>query len=524
MSTETTIDHPAALVASRPGLPVFDHFGWDDDDRLICTDAATLNSVRRKALSPSTSNSLGRKSCPARWAVDKVLRMDDPMTAAGKGTGAHSILELFFQLPGPERTKTKITELGGTVTAEQWGDDADGNLARLWRRDVQGMAVGIFSICDPTKVDVIQTEMKIDGVEIDGVPFNGTIDLVERLDDGSIRLIDFKSGKVQNSFFGDFHGDQLRLYVAAWEALRDVTVAEAKVYYISHGKTHTVNLSDTAMRKTLRAYRRAWARHNDITSTGLFPTKVTSLCGWCPVVDQCPTAKQNGKVARVALPDPVLVSTARRVQSVGAARLNGHNVEHRASPQEVDTEGDTMSTTDENASAILSPSDGKNWVTENNGKLHPASYAYNKLVELVTFANFSLQDYRQPNTSANRLRYARLLQWMAVEIVDEAHPDYTDDDYGSGMMKHATTTMRYVIRQMGKRTTPVHPPFGQDAEAWEKWSDKVIARSADLLCVAAQMYQQGTASDVADALDLDDDDVFGESIDPWLDQIEGDHQ
>lgn len=524
MSTETTIDHPAALVASRPGLPVFDHFGWDDDDRLICTDAATLNSVRRKALSPSTSNSLGRKSCPARWAVEKVMRIDDPLSPAGKGTGAHRILELFFQLPPAARTKDQITALGPIAAKEQWQERAEDNIAKLWLRDVEKMAVGIFDICDPAKVDVLHTEYVISGVDVSGVPFNGTIDLVERLDDGGVRLIDFKSGKVANTFFGDSHGDQLRLYAAAWKSLTGQDATAAAVYYIAHGKTHTVNLSDAAMRKTLRAYRRAWSLHNDITSTGAFPTKVSTLCGWCPVVDQCPRARSNDKVARVALPDPVLVSTARRVQSVGAARLNGHNIEHRASPQEVDTEGDTMSTTDENASAILSPSDGKNWVTENNGKLHPASYAYNKLVELVTFANFSLQDYRQPNTSANRLRYARLLQWMAVEIVDEAHPDYTDDDYGSGMMKHATTTMRYVIRQMGKRTTPVHPPFGQGAEAWEKWSDKVIARSADLLCIAAQMYQQGTASDVVNALDLDDDDVFGESIDPWLDQIEGDHQ
>lgn len=523
MKTETTAtaDHQTTTeMPDRPGVPVFDHFGWDDDNRLVCTDNATLDSVRRAALSPSTSNSLGRKSCPARWAVDKVLRMDDPMTAAGKGTGAHSILELFFQLPGPERTKTKITELGGTVTAEQWGDDADGNLARLWRRDVQGMAVGIFSICDPTKVDVIQTEMKIDGVEVDGVPFNGTIDLVERLDDDSIRLIDFKSGKVQNSFFGDFHGDQLRLYVAAWEALRDVTVAEAKVYYIAHGKVHDVDLRDSAMRKTLRAYRRAWALHNDITSTGLFPTKVTNLCGWCPVVDQCPTAKQNGKVARVALPDPVLVSTARRVGSVSATGKNGHNIKSKPAPTTATGhEGDIVTVTHEHASGILAPRDTKNWLTENDKRLNAASYTFNKMVELTTFANFTLQDYRQPNTATNRQRFARLLQWMAVEIVYDVHPENESDDFGDGLMKHATTTMRYVIRQMAQRVKPIHPPFGKGIEDWEDWSERVIRRTSAILVGAATLYEQGTPKSVSDAIDLDSDDgVFGEPIDPWINQ------
>lgn len=508
--TTTTTEEPA-----RPGVPVFDHFAWDDDGHLVCTDDDTLASVRRTALSPSTSNGLDPKSCPARWAVEKVLRIDDPMSAAGKGTGAHRILELFFQLPPAARTKTQIAELGALATKEQWADDADSNLARLWRRDVEKMAVGIFAVCDPPEVTVVSTEATITDIEVGGVPFNGTIDLVERTADG-IRLIDFKSGKVQNTFFGDTHGDQLRLYAAAWKAAHGDTVTEAAVYYIAHGKVHDVDLSRIKMARTLRGYKRAWARHNQITDTALFPTKSSPLCGWCPIVDQCPTAARNDKVARVALPDPVLIATARRLKDVSGTGKNGHNIENEST---TDHEGATTMPAPKDASTILSKRDGKSWVTENeDGRLNAASYTFNKMVELTTFANFVLQDYRQPNNAANRQRFARLMQYIAVETVYDAHPDYAEDDFGSGVLKHAATIARYVVRQMRTRTSPIHPPFGKGVEEWEAWADKVITRSASVLVGAARLYDDGTPSGVGDAFGFDgDDDVFGEDISPWID-------
>src|SRR5699024_9202225 len=115
-----------------------------------------------------------------------------------------------------------------------------------------------------------------------------------------------KSGKAKTAAdakrWGDPEGDQLRLYVAAYEARHGVKPKVAALLYTGVGRSRKVSVTGPAVQRTTEKFTKAWAYLKRQVACGQFDTKVTPLCGWCPLVNSCPVAQAEGKEAKVPAP------------------------------------------------------------------------------------------------------------------------------------------------------------------------------------------------------------------------------
>lgn len=281
--------------------------------------------VARTSLSVSSAKAI--ESCPARWAAEKLFPSQSLFDAATVGNGGHAVLERLFALPGAERTIDRAAELLGAVI-DDFRDGTDSRYAfpelaedatrTRWSADVWNGIATLWDIEDPTTVDVYANEYEVETVDVGGVPFGGFIDRIDRVTHSktgvpALRLVDFKTGKFIDQDakrrFGDDHGDQLRLYAEAIEAIfaalpetdpdHGLKVIEAVDYYTRHGKKTKVALSAPYRRRTLAAHAERWAKHGECTSSGRFPAQASALCTFCPLVLQCPFRAESVNWGRV---------------------------------------------------------------------------------------------------------------------------------------------------------------------------------------------------------------------------------
>lgn len=299
----TTGDIPRGSRSEAATRPPSRVFGWDKGD-LAITDEEQRNRYRRPNLSPSTSKAM--EGCPARWAAEKALpQADNPFGAAELGTSAHSVMEDLFdinQVDPKDRTPETAMLILLKHSKVVWPGKDEVTYAKRgqWISAVHDAYKGLFDIEDPKTVAVHSIEMGVGQpggkyeAEIHGVPFIGFIDRVDHTPDG-LRPVDYKSSAKRRPLkFGDDHGDQVRLYAEVLRQIEGAMPKTAGLYYTRLGQSRIVNIKPAEMRKVLGRFKKSWGALNLYIDKGAFPTKASPLCGWCPLVNSCPTAAANG--------------------------------------------------------------------------------------------------------------------------------------------------------------------------------------------------------------------------------------
>ena len=516
-----------------------DKLAWDGK-KLIVTDEAVISQIRRKALSASTSKSM--QSCAARWVGERLLRneVEDPFAPAPLGTSAHSVLEDFYddRVYAPEQRTMNLAERIVLRDAdEMWPDLDDESDAvraamritrRRWIEEVKIAYEGIFVIEDPKTIEIYDRELQIDGLTINGVPTNGFIDRVRygvnKAGKRGLWADDYKSGKIGNTRFGDDHGDQLRIYAAALKEKTGEMPVGAGVLYTKFGKDRDVDISQRAIDKTLKVFELSWKRHNNYMKSHEFPTKVSALCGWCPLINSCPVAKAEGKAvspkvadqmhsathlgiptlrhgaaapAPAAVPDTVAEAPATAVP----AEVPAVPVLHLPDPQswgigaedlarlERDAEfaahmfgnGDTPTTDHEKDHQMSRITEDKPWVRRTvEGELNPMSYAAMGLFGLTELAVEAIHAAGIDVTATS----VKALSATLHHVVSEAETHWTgSSDVDSG----ANSRMRGALRT-ALATLPM--PFGGDAAAWDAWVAAAIRRCRAITAVTLYLDQE----------------------------------
>ena len=530
----TTITPPLPVETAPPLLA--DSLAWDGK-RLVVTDDSIIDGkLRRKALSASTSKSM--QSCAARWVGERLLRSDieDPFAPAPLGTSAHSIMEDLFDadhIAPNERTMETAARLVNKAADEKWPDipgetDAVRAAVRIakarWIEEVRQAYEGLFVIEDPTEIDVHSRELQIDGLTINGVPTNGFIDRVRRgtnKESGKYGLIveDYKTGKVQNTRFGDDHGDQIRVYAAAIKEKFGEMPVGGTVLYTKFGKSREIDLRPAAMSKTLKTFELSWKRHNSYMKSGSFPTKVSSLCGWCPLVNACPVAAAEGKTVSEKVADQIHtaaelgIPVIRPVSGPDDTSLDFPDTEPGAgtgshelvfyAPEDGEMPAAVAADVERAAEAAAhmyssgenpikhSVKDGimteniinedKPWVEKTReGEINPAAYKVTAAFGLAELAAEALHKADMPLNKTNVAGLANTFYF----VISRAQKAWT----GSvSLQDSANTRLRGALRTVIE-TLPL--PLGQDVEAWNEWVDAAVKRTKAISTVAISILTE----------------------------------
>jgi putative RecB family exonuclease len=252
------------------------------------------------ALSPSRLQDF--QSCPRKFQHAAVDRIPQPATYATlKGTFVHHVLEGLFKMPGPERTAEFAKGLIDEAEAEVLTDRAvadvgldDAGRERL-RDETRQMIDRYVQMEDPSTVNTEGVELRIRH-EVDGVPMMGILDRLDREKDGSLSIVDYKTGALPNRDFDSKTFANTELYAALCEDELGELPKRIRLLYVAHGQEieRTVTAPVVAARRKSAAS--AWTRITAYYATGEFPaTPSRSSCRFCAFTAIC---RANGvKVA-----------------------------------------------------------------------------------------------------------------------------------------------------------------------------------------------------------------------------------
>lgn len=263
-------------------------------------------------LSPSSASMF--QQCPRKWKHRYLDRMPDPPgEPALAGTFAHRVLELLLQRSPAERTVEAAKTLAREVWPETEADpdfvalalDDDAQRAFRWR--AWQAIEGLWRIEDPTEVTVEATEQDIQ-IAVDGVPFRGIIDRVDREDDGLV-VADYKSGQAPSPRFADARLAQVLLYAAALTELHGRRPVRARLLYLNQ-RIIEIDVTEDNIAASVATLRTTWEQLIDACAREAFEASTGPLCAWCPFVAHCPEGQaeveQRHLAGRVRTDAPAL--------------------------------------------------------------------------------------------------------------------------------------------------------------------------------------------------------------------------
>ena len=255
-----------------------------------------------KRLSPSSASTF--QQCPKRWKMRYMDRLPDPPgQAALAGTFAHLVLEHLLQAPTPDRTVENAKVLARQCWPEIENDkdfvalELDEAESRHFRWISWKAIEGLWTLENPQDVVVEATEQLIDA-EIDGVPFRGIVDRLDREDDGLV-VSDYKSGKAPRPRYVEGRLAQVLLYAAAIANDLGERPRRARLLYLGQ-RTVEAEVTDEALEAVSVDLKQTWTSMTSSCASGEFDAKTGPLCGWCPFVGQCDegTAEVRSRLER----------------------------------------------------------------------------------------------------------------------------------------------------------------------------------------------------------------------------------
>ena len=269
-------------------------------DWLIFSD---VEHLRRRPLSPSAMLALDH--CPGRWAAEATIpRPEDPFGAAELGTAAHAVLEAVLSLP-PERRNEDAA--WGAVAAQAPPGAPVGYLG-AWRAEVWARVAGLWRVARPSGLRVLATEVRMEA-PVHDVPLRGIVDLADRTPDGTVRIVDHKTGRPKGEGRWPGYADQVRVYALLWAEAHGEAPARGELWFTRYGMAVPVDLSAGATERTLALARRSWQTLAASLEERRFALRPSPLCPWCPLAGTCPAAKREGY--QPVSPAPTPTSTER---------------------------------------------------------------------------------------------------------------------------------------------------------------------------------------------------------------------
>jgi RecB family exonuclease len=209
------------------------------------------------------------------------------------GSNVHAALRDWFRLPRAERTWDRMLELYRAA----WRTNMPAFRARgrdeLREFGERGKAMLRRFVAEtPADLEPVAIEKWV-GLDFGDLEVKGKVDRVDLLPDGSLRVVDYKTGKFPRDP-GQVRTDDLAAAVYAGGASRDFVgapVGEIEYLYLAGMERLTFPVDEAWRAERERSIGELARTVQAAEAADAFPPTPTKLCAWCDFLRDCPAGQ-----------------------------------------------------------------------------------------------------------------------------------------------------------------------------------------------------------------------------------------
>ncbi|NBU30430.1 MAG: DUF2800 domain-containing protein [Actinobacteria bacterium] len=250
-------------------------------------------------LSPSRASDF--TTCPLLYRFRTIDRFPEPPTAAtARGTLVHMVLERLFDMDAQARTPKAAADMIATAWQDMVDKDADYSLVLdnltvdQWLTGCMAHVESYFALEDPRTVEPAQREAPVEVAVSDDLLLRGFVDRIDISPDGSVCVIDYKTGKAPAPAYEAKAMFQMKFYALVLWRMNGTLPANLRLMYLGDGSVLEYQPDEGDLLATQRRLLALWDAIKKCLETGVFQPRTSALCRFCNHHQYCP--EQGGTI------------------------------------------------------------------------------------------------------------------------------------------------------------------------------------------------------------------------------------
>lgn len=245
------------------------------------------------------------KDCALAFRFSALDRLPQPPTVATmRGNLVHRALELFYSSHPPGKRQLELAHEAVVQALADLDRDVrslglDTQQLEELESDVRALTLRCFELENPDEVDVAATELQLQA-KIGGVTLRGVIDRLDVGSDGSLVVVDYKTGRTPRAARESASLAGVHLYALLCEQSLGIRPVRLELYYLKEAVVITATPSQQALAALERRTSAIWTAIEKACERDDFRPRPSALCGWCSFRQYCPAFGGDPESARVA--------------------------------------------------------------------------------------------------------------------------------------------------------------------------------------------------------------------------------
>lgn len=253
------------------------------------------------SLSPSKVSSFS--TCGLAFKFSAIDRLPErPSPWAAKGTLVHLALErLHADVPAGRRTPAVAATLVAEAVDEVLGSPECAGLdvgdLEGFTADAQHLARNAFLLEDPTQVTAVGLELKLEARTPDGLVLRGVIDRLDLRPDGTLVVVDYKTGAAPRPADEKARLSGVHLYAFLVQQAFGVRPARVELLHLREPMVLASTTTERSQAGLRRRTSAIWSAIERACATDGFQPRRGPLCSVCAFRDRCPAWSEPAAVA-----------------------------------------------------------------------------------------------------------------------------------------------------------------------------------------------------------------------------------
>jgi putative RecB family exonuclease len=236
-------------------------------------------------------------TCPLLYRFRTIDRLPEPFSPdAVRGTVVHKVLEDLFDLPSEERTPAQARDMlvpawdalleVEPAIAEMFG--TEGPAVGDWLASCRDVLDRYFTLEDPRRLEPAERELYVESLTESKLLLRGFVDRVDVAPDGSIRVVDYKTGSSPGEWFEAKALFQMKFYALVIWRTRGVLPSMLQLIYLGNAEMLHYVPDEQELLATERKVEAVWRAISLARETGDWRPQRSKLCDWCAHQAICP--------------------------------------------------------------------------------------------------------------------------------------------------------------------------------------------------------------------------------------------